>query len=175
MKIIDKLDAEKFWSPETFETLIFNYFVGGAGIFSYENDQIEMLRVNEKYVEEFGMNMTQRDIIQRRECFNFDEENRKIFIDTIRRAIQSNDEEKCETWRTVHSPCCGDDLICIRSNMRVIGRADGQYLLFVNIQNITAEKKQYAELYASEKKFRKIFKGAKNVSGSKKRRKQSRF
>ena len=36
MKIIDKLDAEKFWSPETFETLIFNYFVGGAGIFSYE-------------------------------------------------------------------------------------------------------------------------------------------
>ncbi|MDD6268570.1 MAG: EAL domain-containing protein [Oscillospiraceae bacterium] len=154
MKIIDKLDAEKFWSPETFETLIFNYFVGGAGIFSYENDQIEMLRVNEKYVEEFGMNMTQRDIIQRRECFNFDEENRKIFIDTIRRAIQSNDEEKCETWRTVHSPCCGDDLICIRSNMRVIGRADGQYLLFVNIQNVTAEKKMYAELYESEKKFR---------------------
>lgn len=32
MKLIDKLDAEKFWSPESFETLVFNNFVGGAAV-----------------------------------------------------------------------------------------------------------------------------------------------
>lgn len=154
MKFIDNLDAEKFWNPNTFETLIFNNFVGGAGILSYEKDKIEMIRVNEKYLQELGMNTTQSDVIINHSDLNMDEENRKIFIDTIQRAIESNNEEECETWRCVHSKCCGDDRICIRSVMRVLGRAEGQYLLYVTIRNITAEKEMYMELYESEKKFR---------------------
>lgn len=154
MKFIDKLDAEKFWNPETFETLIFNNFVGGAAIFSYENNTIEMLRVNEKYLKELSMNMTQRDIIINQKNLNLDEENKKVYIDTIERAIKSNNDEVCETWRTVYSKCCGEDKLCIKTIMRVIGRADGQYLLYATIQNITTEKKIYMELYNSEKKFR---------------------
>lgn len=154
MKFIEKLDAEKFWNPETLETMIFSNFVGGAAIFSYENDKIEMLRVNDKYLKELGMNMSQKDIIIKQENLNFDEENRKIYIDTIKRAIESNDEEECETWRIIHSPCCGEDRLCIKSIMRVIGRADGQYLLYVMIRDITAEKKNYMALAENEKKFR---------------------
>lgn len=155
MKFIDTLDAEKFWNPNTLETLIFNNFVGGAGILSYENGKIEMLRVNEKYLLELGMNVTQKDIITKNVHLDFDEENKKIYIDTIERAIKSKDEEECETWQLVHSKCCGDDNICIRSVMRVIGSAEGQYLLYVLIRNITAEKEMYNALYENEKKFRK--------------------
>ena len=50
MKLIDKLDAEKFWSPESFETLVFNNFVGGAAVISFKDDEIETLRVNERYL-----------------------------------------------------------------------------------------------------------------------------
>ena len=63
MKLIDKLDAEKFWSPESFETLVFNNFVGGAAVISFKDDEIETLRVNERYLKELGMNMNQQDII----------------------------------------------------------------------------------------------------------------
>ena len=154
MKFIDTLDAEKFWNPNTFETLIFNNFVGGAAIFAYENDTVEMLRVNEKYLKELGMNMSQKDIILKNRNLMLDEENNKIYVDTILRAIESDDEETCETWREAYSSCCGEDKLCIRSTMRVIGRADGQYLLYALIQNITTEKKMYMELYDNEKKFR---------------------
>lgn len=154
MKFIDNLDAEKFWNPETMETLIFNNFVSAAAIFSYENDEIEMLRVNEKYLKELCMNMNQKEVIIDHKSLDLDAENKKIYIDTIKRAIESNDYETCETWRIIHSPCCGEDKLCIRTVLQVIGRADGQYLFFATIQNITTEKKMYMELYDSEKKFR---------------------
>lgn len=154
MKLIDKLDAEKFWSPESFETLVFNNFVGGAAVISFKDDEIETLRVNERYLKELGMNMNQQDIILNQKNLNFDEKNKQIYIDTINRAIVSNDYETCETWREVFSQCCGEDSLCIESTMRVIGRTEGQYLLYVLIRNITHEKKMYMKLYDSEKKFR---------------------
>lgn len=154
MKLIDKLDAEKFWSPESFETLVFNNFVGGAAVISFKDDEIETLRVNERYLKELGMNMNQQDIILNQKNLNFDDKNKQIYIDTINRAIVSNDYETCETWREVFSQCCGEDSLCIESTMRVIGRAEGQYLLYVLIRNITHEKKMYMKLYDSEKKFR---------------------
>ena len=154
MKLIDKLDAEKFWSPESFETLVFNTFVGGAAVISFKDDEIETLRVNERYLKELGMNMNQQDIILNQKNLNFDEKNKQIYIDTINRAIVSNDYETCVTWREVFSQCCGEDSLCIESTMRVIGRAEGQYLLYVLIRNITHEKKMYMKLYDSEKKFR---------------------
>ena len=47
--------------------------------------------------------------------------------DPLKQAIESGDEEMCETWRTVFSDCCGEDRICIRTYLRVIGEASGQY------------------------------------------------
>lgn len=154
MKFIDSLDAEKFWDPHTMETMIFSNFVSAAAIFIYENDEIEMLRVNEKYLKELCMNMNQKEVIIDHKSLDLDEANKKIYIAAIKRAIESNDYETCETWRIIHSPCCGEDSLCIRSTLQVIGRSDGQYLFFATIQNITAEKKMYMELSDNEKKFR---------------------
>lgn len=154
MKFIDSLDAEKFWDPETMETLIFNSFVGAAAIFVYENGEIEMLRVNEKYLKELSMNLTQKEVIIDHKSLDLDEKNKKIYIGAIKRAIESNDCETCETWRIIHSPCCGEDSLCIKTALQVIGRSDGQYLFFATIQDITAEKKMYTALADNEKKFR---------------------
>lgn len=154
MKFIDSLDAKKFWDPETMETLIFNSFVGAAAIFVYEDGEIEMLRVNEKYLKELSMNITQKEVIIDHKSLDLDEKNKKIYIGAIKRAIESNDCEACETWRQIHSPCCGEDSLCIRTALQVIGRSDGQYLFFATIQDITAEKKMYMALADNEKKFR---------------------
>lgn len=154
MKFIDTLDAEKFWDPQTMETLIFNDFVGAAGIFVYENDEIEILRVNEKYIKELCMNMSQKEVIIDHKSLDLDERNKIIYLNTIKRAIETNDYETCETWRTIHSPCCGEDKLCLRTVMRVIGRAEGQYLFFATIQNITVERNLYLKLSENEKKFR---------------------
>ena len=148
------MDAGKFWDPKSMETLIFNNFVGGAVIFSYQNGKAEILRVNKKYIREIGMNMLEQEILDTDPFIGMNEHNRQIFTETLERAIESNDEETCETWRKVCSKTCGIDDICVRSYIRMIGKTETQYLFYAMVHNITAEKKRYDDLYESERRFR---------------------
>ncbi|MCR5303315.1 MAG: EAL domain-containing protein [Lachnospiraceae bacterium] len=154
LSLIENINAGKFWDPESLETLIFSNFVGGAAIFTYKKGDINILRVNEKYLEEVGMNQSEQDIIHSNIWDTFEDESKAIYEDTIKRAISTGDEERCETWRTFVTDCCGEDKICIRSYMRVIGKAADQYLIYCMVHNITAERKNFAALYDSERRFR---------------------
>lgn len=154
MDLISTMDAGKFWDPSSMETLIFNNFVGGAVIFTYQNGKAEILRVNKKYVKEIGMNMIEQEILDSDPWQGMDENNRRKYEETLKKAIESGDEESCETWRTVCSKTCGEDKICIRSFLRVIGKTEEQYLFYAMVQNITAEKQRFSEVYESERRFR---------------------
>ena len=154
LALIKTMEAGKFWDPDSMETLIFNNFVGGAVIFTYQNRKAEILRVNKKYVREIGMNMIEQEILNSDPMRGMDEQNRNIYFDTLDRAIASNDEETCETWRIVCSKVCGEDRICVRSFIRMIGKTDNQYLFYAMVQNITAEKNRFHDLYESERRFR---------------------
>lgn len=154
LKLIDTINAGAFWNPESMETLIFNNLVGAAALFTYTDDTLEVLRINKKYLREICMNHTEQEVITADPWRGFDETNRKIYEDAIKKAIASGEEESCETWRTIHSQCCGDDNICIRSTLRVIGTAENQYLVYAMVQNITAEKRAYMVMAESEQKFR---------------------
>ena len=155
MKLIDEMDVKKFWSPESLETLIFSNYVGAASVFTYYTftGKAEILRVNAKYIKELGMNMSEQEMIHADQWEHFDEANRKIFEDTIKRAIVSGEEESCETWRRIRSKCCGEDAVCIKSFLRVIGSSEDQVMIYAMVQNITSEKKMYQQLYDNEKKF----------------------
>lgn len=153
-EFVETLDARRFWDPESLETLVFNQYVGGAAIFLYRNEVVEVLRVNTNYLKEIGMNMCESDVIHADAWMPFDEENKKLYIDMINRAISSGEEEECETWRTFVSDCCGTDRLCIRASVRLIGRIDDQYLFYSMVRNITRERKQFAQISESERRFR---------------------
>lgn len=153
-EFIETLDARRFWNPESLETLIFNQYVGGAAIFLYREGVVEGLRVNTKYLKEIGMNMSESEVIHADAWAPFDEENKKLYIDMICRAIKSGDEEECETWRTFVSECCGTEKMCIRASVRMIGKIDEQYLFYSMVRNITRERKQYTQIAESERRFR---------------------
>lgn len=154
MRLIDTINACDFWNPKSQETLIFSNFVGGAAIFDYHDGKIEILRVNQKYLQEIGLNQSEKEFIKVDPLSTLDEANRKIYLAMLEQAIQSMDEEECETWRELSSSCCGEERICIRSNVRVIGKSDDDYLFYVMIRNITAEKNRYAEILDSERRFK---------------------
>ncbi len=154
MNMTTHMDADKFWDPESLETLIFNNYVGGAVIFTYLKGKAEILRVNKKYIKEIGMNMSEKEIMACDPWKCFDELNMKKYKKTILLAAQSGEEETCETWRTVCSKTCGEDRICIRSFIRLIGRAGEQLIFYAMVQNVTAEKKRFDELMDSERKLR---------------------
>ena len=158
--LIKAMEAERFWDPDSLETLIFNNYVGAAAIFSYERGDVDMLRINSKYVKESGMNLTEQDILSADFWESFSPENREIYEKTIRKAIQTGMEETCETWRTYRSKCCGVERVCLRSGLRVIGRGGDQAIIYAIVQNITEEKRSYQELAENEKRFQAAFEQA---------------
>lgn len=148
--LYEDIDTGKFWDPDSMESLLFNSFVGPAVIFTYENGNTEIIRVNRKYIKELGIDIDETQILSSDPWAGYDASNRRIYEDTIQAAVISGDEEECETWRQIETRFCGGDYICIRSTMRVIGRAGDQVLFYATIRNVTAEKK----IADNEKKFR---------------------
>lgn len=152
--LLNDIDNGKFWDPDSMETLLFNNFVGPAAIFSYEDGRVELLRVNSKFASELGMNTSEQSVLEGNLFEGSEDEDRQRYDAAIKRAIESRDEEECESWHEIHSDCCGMDKVCLRSSMRLIGVAGEQYLFYVRIKNITAEKIKFEDLMESEKKFR---------------------
>lgn len=151
-----RLDTVDFWSNSTLEALIFSNFVGGAAIFEYKDGKTEILRVNEKYLTELGMNLTVRDVVQTNPLDSMDDYSRKCFKKALDAAIETRDEQECETWRTLHSPCCGEEKMCIRSTIRMIGRNKDYYLFYAMIRNITKEKELFLRMQNADHDFRMV-------------------
>jgi len=154
LKLIENLNAGNFWDPESLETLIFSNYVGGAAIFDYHDDTIEVLRVNQKYLRELGMNLSEKELISKDPMAVFDETNRKVYLDMLDRAVETGEEQECETWRTLTSSCCGAEKFCIRTTVRMIGKSDTSILFYAMIRNITAEKRRYIDVLDSERRFK---------------------
>ncbi len=154
MRLIETMNADSFWNPDSQETLIFSNFVGGATIFDYRQGQVEILRVNAKYLQEIGGHISEQQLIALDPLTLFDDANRQLYIDMLERAIASGEEEECETWRNYAGSHCDCDRICIRSSVRVIGRSKDSFLFYEMIRNITAEKAALAEVAHRESLFR---------------------
>lgn len=154
MKLIDTLNAANFWSNDSLETLIFSNFVGGAAIFDYKDGKPEILRVNQKYLIELGMNLSEREVVNSNPLDFFDDAYRQEYIKMLQLAIETGDEHECETWRTITSNCCGTERVCIRSTVRMIGKSKDNYLFYAMIRNITAEKERYSAILDSERRFK---------------------
>lgn len=151
-----KVKPEKFWDPNSLETLIFSNYVGGAAILKLHEGHIEVLRVNEKYIRELGMNMTYEDILKQDFLSNLSKEDQEIMMKTLQEAIESGEEKECTTKRLIHSSCCGDETVYVKSFVQLIGKSDDEFIFYVSIRNVTAEKRQFLELSNYERQFKQV-------------------
>ena len=156
-KFVDTQDAGRFWDPESIETLIFSEFVGPASIFTYTNGHANILRVNQKYAKEVCGGAKIQDILNTNPWDHMSETGRLEYETAIKKAIETGEEVECDSWRDIHSDCCGDDRICVRTNMRVIGKAGEQYLFYVMARNVTAEKKRFDDFRSADQLLRVAF------------------
>jgi len=157
LKLKNAVNPVSFWDYRSIETLVFNNFVGGAAVFRYGADgTIECLRVNRKYIEELRMNMTEEDVIRTDFCTGMDEGDEVAYKAMLERAIRTEEEQVCETWRAVQSDCCGDEKLCIRTQVTLIGKSEGEYIFFASIRNVTDDKQRAAENRNYERQFKNV-------------------
>ena len=146
MQIAETIQSGDFWDPKSQETLIFNNYVGGAAIFDYHDGRLEILRVNKKYLRELGFNLTEKDIIETELFSTFDEENKQIYVTMLEHAMDTLEEQECDTWRTMFSRQSGEGHVCIRSTVQVIGKSDNSHLFYATIRNVTNDINHYKEM-----------------------------
>ena len=139
---------------DVYESFIFNSFAGGAAIFSWHEGRAEILRVNQRYLFEMHMNIPEREMEGADLLDGLVGDGRRKFIEAVESAIRTGEEEECETWRMLSSVCCGEDSVCLRNTLRMIGRRDDVSLLYMSIRNISAEKRYYTSILDSERRFR---------------------
>ncbi len=154
--LAETINKNEFWNPKSQETLIFNNYVGGAAIFDYQDGRVEVLRVNKKYLQELGMNLSEKDFIMDDPMRFFDPYNKHIYYNMLDRAIATGEEQECETWRDIVSDCCGTERMCIRSNVQLIGKTENSYLFYATVRNITAEQEWKEEIMTGEHRFKMV-------------------
>ena len=55
---------------------------------------------------------------------------------------------------------CGNEKICVRTSMRLIGQGGDKYLFYAMVRNVTAEKKRLDQYEENERRFKNAFEHA---------------
>lgn len=152
LQLEEDFTGVSFWEEGSEFTNLFNRYMGPAVVFEYCDGRLEYLRVNQKYLQEIGMNMSEMDLMRANPLDFFDAENQKIILATLQKVITTGQEQECETWRELHSECCGSEKLCLRSSIQLIGRSANSYLFFAQVRNVTHDK-QLRQLETVEKRF----------------------
>lgn len=110
--------------------------------------------MNQKYVRELGMNLSESEIISFKPYDTLEGSSQKIYRETLENVVATREEQECETWRVIKSECCGTERICIRSSIQLIGESKVSRLFYVMVRNITIEKNALDNMRDSERRFK---------------------
>ena len=125
--------------------------VGGAAVMEYRNNRVDLVRVNKKFIQELGENLTEEDVLKWQPFDYMDEENKQIMLAAAEKAIATDSEQECETWSLTPR---NHDPICMRVTMRMIANSTDNVMFYILIRNITSEKRSQDENTRHEKLFR---------------------
>lgn len=134
--------------------MIFSRFAEPSAILIFNGTDLKTETINDKYLPEIGMNIDADEYVQADFMKSFDKANREIFLEAVRKCIETHEEVSCNTWRRLISNCCGEDRINIRSRLICIDDAKGNCRIYEGIRNNTAEQRNIESLIESERKFK---------------------
>ncbi len=136
---VDSYDVGEFWNPGSIDTLIFNSFVGGACVFEFHKGAVDMLRVNDRYVNIIGDGrMTTSDILSMNMLDYINNEDLLKAIGVMQEAIASG-AEVYDEMELIGLGAFGKS-IYIRARMRVIAHAGERYLFYCLVTDVSSQK-----------------------------------
>lgn len=139
MEALVALDNNVFWDPQSIDTLIFNSYVGGAFIFEYYRGKIEMLRVNDRYVQIFGGKYMTSDGVLNVDWADYADEESKIRAAAVMQKAIETGKEVSDEMRLVGLRGPGKTTY-LRTVMRVIARSDERYLFYCMLEDLTGQR-----------------------------------
>ena len=125
-----------------------------AAIISYKDGQVSILEINEGFIPELWMNVSKDDYIKAypKECF--DEESLRTYLFTIKKCIDTGQEQTVDSWRLVFSNCCGYDKVCMRCRFLLVEKSEDGAIIYEGVRNISNEKRTQNTLEDIEYRYK---------------------
>ena len=76
-----------------------------AAILSYKNGLARLLDVNDRFVSEHWTNTSKDEFIRLNTPKSFDDDNLRIFVNAVKKCIETGEDQEVETWRHMFSDC----------------------------------------------------------------------
>lgn len=127
-----------FWDSSAQTTLLFNSYVGGAAIIEYANEDVSIVRANDRFYSEIGTTSADYVDKQQHTVNRFDEKNAATYIAMIKEAVSTGDEAECELQSLPHNH--GDRPLWTHLRARPLAKNSGVWLLYLTVENITERK-----------------------------------
>ena len=137
-----------------FKSVIESQFCDPAAIIIYTDGSFKTIEINDRYMPELWMNISKNDYLEADPEKLYDDVNRDIFIESIKKCIDSNVETVVETWRQLFSDCCGFDKVCLKSRFILLENTPEGAYIFEGIKNISNEKRMQTSLEDIEYRYK---------------------
>ncbi|MGL4790973.1 MAG: sensor domain-containing phosphodiesterase, partial [Anaerotignaceae bacterium] len=131
-------EAANFLNATAQETLLFNTFLGGAAIIEYHNDEMNVLRINDKCYEVFNQT--------RETCDFFGYNLFDIIVPEYREFLKKEIEKAIETGEEAAGECAtlpvneDGQIMWQRFSLRCLGKKGNRYILYLVLNDITVRK-----------------------------------
>ncbi|MCR5829022.1 MAG: response regulator [Lachnospiraceae bacterium] len=122
-----------------FNDLMNSRFGEPAIILSVVDDKISPVDINNRFLNELGMNLDKNDYLSRDYLEGFTADSLATYKKAINDVCKGSDEIRFETWRRLVSNCCGEENICIRSRLINLGTENGIQYIYEGVRNVTLE------------------------------------
>ena len=131
-------NTAEFFDPDAQATVVFNTFVGAAGIFEYHGGRLTAQRINDKYYETAHLSREEfssyrDDILQR-----IAPQDLSAVREALGAAAASFDEVECELRMRRADPT--DEQYWLRIRARCIAKNSASSILYIAFEDITARK-----------------------------------
>ena len=137
----NNFDNKEFFDSNAQTSLLFNSFIGAAGIFEYFNDQLKGIRFNSEFFKELDTEIDKSKLPDANILDIIYEEDRPAFIDMIKQASGSTEQFTLECRFHHADPNKKDDKIrWLNLRVRRIAHSEKRYLFFAGIENISRRK-----------------------------------
>ena len=124
-----------------YKEIINSKFSEPAAILSYKDGLARLLEINDGFVSEHWTNTSKEEFLRLNTPKTFDDDNLRIFVNAVKKCIETGENQEIETWRHMVSDCCGFDKVCLRSRLILIEKDDDGAVLYEGIRNITNERR----------------------------------
>ncbi|MEG1886958.1 MAG: EAL domain-containing protein [Oscillospiraceae bacterium] len=132
--------ADNLWVSNPEMEMLFSNVLQAVAIYEFENENLEILRVNNAYYELFGCNDMESNFGN---LFNhIDNAYHYIVMDAFKCAVQSQDVAECDYWRN----CDNNKRMWIHLKLKYINNVGGKNLLFGALSDTTIQKETEMEL-----------------------------